>query len=100
MNLPTEIIREIVGHLTSLPDLARCARVNHAFGQWALAALYHEINLNRANEESVMEDDEEEEEVEEEDPSSSQFYRSCLKRRRDRNPSIIRQQHLLRTIAE
>ena len=48
MDLPTELLREIIGYLSvSLPDLARCARVNRAIGGSALAILYRDVNLCR-----------------------------------------------------
>ena len=50
IEVPTEILLETVNHLSlSLADLARCARVNRAIGECALAVLYCDVNLNRAD---------------------------------------------------
>ena len=46
MDLPIEILQEVVGYLSSLSDLARCARVNRTIGACALSVLYRNIDLN------------------------------------------------------
>ena len=55
MNLPIELLQEALSSL-SLPDLARCARVNRVIGESALNILYRDIDLNIFNDP----DDEEE----------------------------------------
>ena len=46
--LPNELLLEIISYLRpSLPDLARCARVNRLLSQYALSVLYSDINLDQ-----------------------------------------------------
>lgn len=45
--LPNEIIREIISYLDGdLQSLATCSRISHSFREFALSALYANIDLN------------------------------------------------------
>ena len=104
MELPTKILAQIMGYLSSRVDLAKCARVNRAIGRCALAVLYRDIDLNRVDtshrEDSEDTDDERDFEDEDSSGDDSSGNEEGERRSRVRHRSLIRQRILLHTIAK